>query len=105
MVQDLIRFSSHLEHALTITVEIASDLLGHPLVDFVKLTSHGWVHIGSEHKLLFWMPPTYHPQWYSSLSMQTIIPVPDVQLNLSQMAYGHSWELCYGCYLQRNESQ
>jgi hypothetical protein len=42
---------------------------------------------------LFCVPPTCHLQWYSP-GIEVIMPVP-VQLDLSCMAHGHSWDFCY----------
>ena len=95
--QFLICFSPHLEHALIDVVELLHDitpLSQYKLMDLIKVSSSGWVHIGSANKLLLWIPPFYHPYWYSP-GTQIIIPVPDTLLDLSNMAHGSSWELCY----------
>ena len=95
--QPLILFSPHLEHALIDVVELLHDitpLSQYKLMDLIKVTSTGWVHIGTANKLLLWIPPLYHPSWYSP-GTHMIIPVPDSLLDLSNMAHGTLWESCY----------
>jgi len=95
-LQQSIRFSSYLEHGLFEPVElfdqISSSRTG--LEDLVGMTSSGWVRIGPKSSLLFWAPPTYHLRWFSQ-RMQIIIPPPDAQLDLSNMAHGSLWNLCH----------
>ena len=93
----LIHFASPFQHALFEPFELAEQVASSrssKLEDLVEITNSGWVCIGPLHSLLFWAPPSYHPQWYP-LSMCMIIPMPDVQLDLSNMAHGSSWDLCY----------
>jgi len=95
--QPLIHFSPHSQHALIGVAELLHDstpLSQHKLMDLVKVTSSGWVYIGLQNKLLLWIPSIYHLLWYSP-STHMIIPVPNSQLDLSNMAHGSSWELCY----------
>ena len=87
---NLICFSSQLEHSLIDADEVTA--LSDGLADLVKVTHHR-VQIGPNSKLLFCVPPTCHPQWYRP-GMQVIMPVP-VQLDLSHMAHGNSWDFCY----------
>ncbi|PPQ90302.1 hypothetical protein CVT25_013271 [Psilocybe cyanescens] len=87
-------FSSYPEHALINTMDIfdyISTQSGYELE--VLLSINGWVQIGPKHNLLFWFPPIYHPLRYSP-STQLIMPT-SCSLDLSHMAYGSLWELCY----------
>jgi hypothetical protein len=96
---NLICFSSHSEHALIDTPELVEEITAGPgLAYLVKVTDMGWVCFGPKNKLLFCAPSTYHPRWHPNPGMQPlqlIIPAPDVQLDLSSMAHGSSWNLCY----------
>jgi hypothetical protein len=92
--QHLICFSPHLEHALINVIELFSGITPLSQYKLVEVTSSGWVHIGPNNKFLLWIPPIYHLSWYSP-STHMVIPVPDSLLDLSNMAHGSSWELCY----------
>ena len=95
--QHSICFSPHPDHALIDVTEIFHDttaLSSHKLVDMVKMNSSGWLSIGPKNKLLLWIPPIYHPFWYSP-GTHMIIPVSHSLLDLSNIAHGSSWELCY----------
>jgi hypothetical protein len=95
--QHLIRFSSQFQHALFAASELVEQIESSPsrqFEDLVEVASSGWVTVGPLSSLLFWAPPTYHPRWYTS-TLRMIFPPPDVQLDLSHMAHGTSWHLCY----------
>ena len=92
--QHLICFSPHLEHALIDVTELFPDITPLSQYKLVEVASSGWVHIGPKNKLLFWIPHIYHPSWYSP-NTHMVIPVPDTLLDLSNMAHGSLWELCY----------
>jgi WD40 repeat protein len=95
LLQHAIRFSSQLDHGLFKPVELfnqISEII--PLAELVYMEFDGWVLTGSMQSLLFWSPLMYHPRLYS-LRTQLIIPAPGVQLDLSNMAHGSLWHLCY----------
>ncbi|KAG1788349.1 uncharacterized protein HD556DRAFT_1404074 [Suillus plorans] len=88
----LICFSSSLKHAL-------------PNPDWPERTLHlnynstpfllqvdGWV-MGSDRRLLFWVPPASRHAFYTPLT-SLVIPRGGVELDLSCMAHGTHWSSC-----------
>ena len=94
LLPHLIRFSSQLDHGLCKPVELFNQITSSPATGLVDMTLEGWALAGPMSSLLFWSPPTYQPRWYSPRT-QIIIAPSNVQLDLSGMAHGSLWHLCY----------
>src|SRR6267154_896043 len=95
-------FSIDQEHALVDTVALVNEITPPTegededksvLPVKIRYGTDRWAVCGPNDRLLFWIPPVYHLQWYSP-GMQLVIPVSD-EVDLSQMAHGLSWESCY----------
>jgi len=93
-VGSALRFSSQLDHGLFKPVELFNQITSSPATVLVHITLEGWALAGPMSSLLFWSPPTYQLRRYSPRT-QIIIPPPNVQLDLSGMAHGSLWHLCY----------
>lgn len=96
---NLICFSSCQEHALTNAApddEITAllDLEDVTVEKIVDVRDQEWVCIGPTFKLLFYVPSNYSINWYSP-GTEMVIPAANVELDLSDMVHGASWEFCY----------
>jgi WD40 repeat protein len=62
-------------------------------MELVQLEDDGWV-VGPEGRLLFWVHYTHHKGLLTPGNTRVIGP-DTTEIDLSQFAYGHSWDLCY----------
>ncbi|KAG6327596.1 hypothetical protein ID866_11493 [Astraeus odoratus] len=61
--------------------------------DAVVLWNDGWI-VGPEARLLLWIPMMYRDRlWFPWNTM--VFPRDYIELNLSEMAHGGSWQECY----------
>ncbi|KAG0698987.1 hypothetical protein DFH29DRAFT_938947 [Suillus ampliporus] len=96
-LQHFIHFSLDPAHALVDTTalldEISSTTQDTSALPVSIREEDRWVVIGSNERLLFWVPPTYDPCWCPP-RVRWVAPL-DTPLDLSHMAHGLSWESCY----------
>ncbi|PPR04544.1 hypothetical protein CVT26_002511 [Gymnopilus dilepis] len=87
-------FSTSLSHSLRMHSNSSSP----PYVeaDSVDVDDHGWTRFrqDAESNRLFWTPQLYRPVWIHQYILQ-VLPAPEVELDLSVMAHGSEWHLCY----------
>ncbi|KAG6333175.1 hypothetical protein ID866_5912 [Astraeus odoratus] len=90
-----IKFSSVASHALKDAHRLFADMPNSTgyLNDLVTLSENGWI-IGPNDQLLLWVPPTYSSLLYSTWNT-LVLPRSGPELDLSEMAHGSAWELCY----------
>ncbi|PPQ72843.1 hypothetical protein CVT26_003476 [Gymnopilus dilepis] len=90
--QHLICFSTSWDRALR--DNRASSSSTYMTAEAVEVDDQGWTRFKQDKSLLlFWAPQPYKPQWLHP--QVRMIPAPEVQLDLSRMAHGSEWHLCY----------
>ncbi|KAG0698974.1 hypothetical protein DFH29DRAFT_938897 [Suillus ampliporus] len=90
-----------MDQDLTISPHDAQAIPNHDLQHFIHTSAlpvsireeDRWVVIGSNERLLFWVPPIYDPCWCPP-RVRWVAPL-DTPLDLSHMAHGVSWKSCY----------
>ncbi|PPQ73248.1 hypothetical protein CVT26_015058 [Gymnopilus dilepis] len=71
--------------------------------DLVEVDEQGWTRFRQDEDSLrlFWAPQPYNPQWLDQWVVRRI-PAPDIELDLSKMAHGSEWRLCYNSRIRRD---
>jgi hypothetical protein len=60
----------------------------------VSLKDSGWLVVGSDEKLLLWIPPEYRNQLFWP-HMKLVIGRSSIHLDLSNFAHGDHWYKCF----------
>ncbi|PPQ74828.1 hypothetical protein CVT26_005429 [Gymnopilus dilepis] len=89
----LISFSTCWNHSLRDNRKSSTE--PYMSADLVEVDG-GWTWFQRESKSyrLFWAPQPYHPVWLHQYLLR-VMPAPEIELNLSQMAHGSDWHSCY----------
>ncbi|PPR04541.1 hypothetical protein CVT26_002508 [Gymnopilus dilepis] len=97
----LVCFSTSWAHSLR--DNCGSSLSSYMAAEVVEADDHGWTRFRQDKKshLLFWAPQPYHPQWFDQRAVRRV-PAPDIELDLSRMAHGSKWHLCYDSGILRH---
>ncbi|KAG6333113.1 hypothetical protein ID866_5979 [Astraeus odoratus] len=89
-------FSSSAASALVntngLTIRIDSEEV-HNQKDLIAVSLDGWI-IGPEGQLLIWVPKSVYDRLYYPWN-SLVIPKSHLELDLSQMLHGDTWQLCY----------
>jgi hypothetical protein len=95
MNDDFISFSSNSTHALRGTAELLAGTTHDDLQSmFTFLEKDGWM-MGPNGRLLFWVPPASRQAFKYNPQTALVIENGCVELDLSRMAHGTSWQRCY----------
>ncbi|KAG6333440.1 hypothetical protein ID866_5642 [Astraeus odoratus] len=61
--------------------------------DAVALREDGWI-VGPKDRLLLWVPKS-HRKWLYHTRNTLVLPRGHIELDLSNMAHGNSWQRCW----------
>ena len=92
-----INFSSSDAHALQCSQNLFLDLspdIDRDCRDMVHFQNDGWI-VGPNGKLLLWVHSSYHSSFFYTPWTSLVIPRGVIELDLSQMHHGPTWNQCY----------